>query len=317
MYELYITHKGRIQKPVVEGNVVWETTRIGQPGKLTFSVVNDDVLDFQEGNPVIFKAGEKNVFFGFVFTKSRDKEQIIKVTAYDQLRYLKNKDTYVYTKKKASDVVKMIAKDFNLNAGEIADTGYVIPSRIRENMTLFDIIYDALDLTLLNRRKLYVLYDDFGKLTLKDVETMKIPDLVLGEYNSQNFSYTTDIDSDTYNKVKLYRENEKSGKREIYIAQDSKNMNNWGVLQYFDKVDEDTNAKVKAESILKLKNKKKRTLQLKDVLGDTRARAGTSAMILMREIGDISVKQYMLIEKAKHVFSNDEHWMTLDLRGDI
>lgn len=317
MYELYITHKGRIQKPVVEGNVVWETTRIGQPGKLTFSVVNDDVLDFQEGNPVIFKAGEKNVFFGFVFTKSRDKEQIIKVTAYDQLRYLKNKDTYVYTKKKASDVVKMIAKDFNLNAGEIADTGYVIPSRIRENMTLFDIIYDALDLTLLNRRKLYVLYDDFGKLTLKDVETMKIPDLVLGEYNSQNFSYTTDIDSDTYNKVKLYRENEKSGKREIYIAQDGKNINNWGVLQYFDKVDEDTNAKVKAESILKLKNKKKRTLQLKDTLGDTRARAGASAMILMRNIGDISVKQYMLIEKAKHVFSNDEHWMTLDLRGDI
>ncbi len=317
MYELYITHKGRVQKPVVEGSVTWETTRIGQPGKLTFSVVNDDDLDFQEGNPVIFKAGEKNVFFGFVFTKSRDKEQIIKVTAYDQLRYLKNKDTYVYTKKKASDVVKMIAKDFNLNAGEIADTGYVIPSRIRENMTLFDIIYDALDLTLLNRRKLYVLYDDFGKLTLKDVETMKIPDLVLGEYNSQNFSYTTDIDSDTYNKVKLYRENEDTGKREIYIAQDGKNMNNWGVLQYFDKVDEDTNAKVKAESILKLKNKKKRTLQLKDTLGDTRARAGTSAMILMRDIGDISVKQYMLIEKAKHVFSNDEHWMTLDLRGDI
>ena len=317
MYELYITHKGRVQRPVVEGSVTWETSRMGEPGKLTFSIVNDDELDFQEGNPVIFKADDKNIFFGFVFMKSRDKEQIIKVTAYDQLRYLKNKDTYVYTKKKASDVVKMIARDFNLNAGEIADTGYVIPSRIRENMTLFDIIYDALDLTLLNRRKLYVLYDDFGKLTLKDVETMKIPDLVLGEYNSQNFSYTTDIDSDTYNKVKLYRENEKSGKREIYIAQDGKNMNNWGVLQYFDKVDEDTNAKVKAESILKLKNKKKRTLQSKDTLGDTRARAGTSAMILMRDIGDISVKQYMLIEKAKHVFSNDEHWMTLDLRGDI
>lgn len=317
MYELYITHKGRVQRPVVEGSVTWETTRMGQPGKLTFSVVNDDVLDFQEGNPVIFKVGGKSVFFGFVFIKGRDKEQIIKVTAYDQLRYLKNKDTYVYTKKKAGDVVRMIAKDYNLNIGEIADTGYVIPSRIREDMTLFDIIYDALDLTLLNRRKLYVLYDSFGQLTLKDVETMKIPDLVLGEYNSQNYNYTTDIDTDTYNKVKLYRDNDKTGKREYYIAQDTSNMNNWGVLQYFGKVDEDTNAKVKAESILKIKNKKRRTLQAKDVIGDVRARAGASAMILMRDIGDISVKQYMLIEKAKHVFSNDEHWMTLDLRGDI
>ena len=317
MYELYITHKGRAQRPVVEGNVTWETTRIGQPGKLTFSVVNDDVLDFQEGNPVIFRADGKDIFFGFVFIKERNKDQIIKVTAYDQLRYLKNKDTYVYTNKKASDVVKMIANDFNLQTGTIDDTGYVIASRIQDNKTLFDIIYDALDLTLMNTGKMYVLYDDFGKLSLRDVESMKIPDLVVGDYNSQNYEYKTDIDTDTYNKVKLYRDNEETGKREIYIAQDSSNINNWGVLQYFDKVDENTNPKAKAEGILKLKNKKKRTLQLKEVLGDIRVRAGTSVMTLLENVGDISVAQYMLVEKCKHVFGNDEHWMTLDLRGDI
>ncbi len=317
MYELYITNRGKVQKPVVEGNVTWETTRMGQPGKLSFNVLKDDIIDFQEGNPVIFKADCKSIFFGFGFVKDRDKNQIIKVTAYDQLRYFRNKDTYVYKNKKASDLLRMIAKDFNLNLGTIADTGYVIASRIRDNMTLFDIIYDALDLTLINRRKLYVLYDDFGKLTLKDVEAMKIPDLVLGEYNAGDYNYRTDIDTDTYNKVKLYRDNEKTGKREIYIAKDTSNINKWGVLQYFDKVDEGTNAKVKAESFLKLKNKKKRTLLLKNILGDTRVRAGTSVMTLMRDIGDISIKQYMLVEKAKHVFGNSEHYMTLDLRGDI
>lgn len=40
-------------------------------------------------------------------------------------------------------------------------------------------------------------------------------------------------------------------------------------------------------------------------------------MVLMRDIGDISIKQYMLVEKCSHVFSNNENWMTLDLRGDI
>lgn len=317
MYELYITHKGRVQRPVVEGDVTWETTRIGQPGKLTFSVVNDDDLDFQEGNPVLFRVNEKDVFFGFVFIKERDKDQIIKVTAYDQLRYLKNKDTYVYRNMKASDLVKKIINDFNLQAGIIEDTGYTIAYRIQDNKTLFDIIYDALDLTLMNTGKMYVLYDDFGKLSLRDVESMKIPDLVVGDYNSQNYEYKTNIDADTYNKVKLYRDNEETGKREIYIAQDSSNINNWGVLQYFDKVDENTNPKAKAEAILKLKNKKKRTLQLKEVLGDIRVRAGTSVMTLLENVGDISVKQYMLVEKCKHVFGNDEHWMTLDLRGDI
>lgn len=317
MYELYITNKGKTYKPIIEGNPEWETTRAGQPGKLTFNVVKDNIIDFQEGNPVIFRVDGQDVFFGFVFTKGRDKDQIIKVTAYDQLRYLKNKDTYVYENKKASDVVRMIANDFNLQTGTIDDTGYAIASRIQDNKTLFDIIYDALDLTLMNTGKMYVLYDDFGKLTLRDIENMKVPDLVVGDYNAQNYSYQTDIDTDTYNKVKLYRDNEKTGKREIYIAQDSSNINNWGVLQYFDKVDENANPKAKAEGILKLKNKKKRTLQLKNVLGDIRVRAGTSVMTLLKDVGDISVQQYMLVEKAKHVFGNDEHWMTLDLRGDI
>jgi len=96
MYELYITNKGKTYKPIIEGNPEWETTRAGQPGKLTFNVVKDNMIDFQEGNPVIFRVDGQDVFFGFVFTKGRDKDQIIKVTAYDQLRYLKNKDTYVY-----------------------------------------------------------------------------------------------------------------------------------------------------------------------------------------------------------------------------
>lgn len=30
----------------------------------------------------------------------------------------------------------------------------------------------------------------------------------------------------------------KNRKREVYIAQDTSNMNKWGVLQYFDTIDE-------------------------------------------------------------------------------
>lgn len=316
MYELLIQNK-KVYKPIIEGNVIWETTRMGQPGKLTFNVVKDDIISFQEGDLVTFKVDKKEIFLGFVFAKERDKDQIIKVTAYDQMRYLKNKDTYVYKAKKASDVIKAIANDFNLQTGTIADTGYVIPSRIEDSKGLFDIIYNALDLTLVNTNKLYVLYDEFGKLTLKNVEMMKIPNLVVGENTSQNFSYKTDIDTNTYNKIKLYRDNEETGKRDIYIAQDGTNINKWGVLQLYEKVNEETNAKAKAESLLKLKNKVSKALQLKDCLGDMRVRAGSSIMVLMRDIGDISIKQYMLVEQCKHVFGNNEHFMTLDLRGDI
>ena len=78
--------------PVVEEGIEWSTERTSTPGKLTFKVVKDDIIDFQEGAAVRFKFNDKGIFFGFVFTKKRDKDQIITVTAYDQLRYLKNKD---------------------------------------------------------------------------------------------------------------------------------------------------------------------------------------------------------------------------------
>ncbi len=77
-----------------------------------------------------------------------------------------------------------------LNVGTIEDTGYIIASRVEDNKTLFDIIQNALDLTLQNRKKLYVLYDDFGKLTLKNVESMKL-NLMIDDETAENYSYTS------------------------------------------------------------------------------------------------------------------------------
>ena len=220
--------------PVVEEGIEWSTERRSTPGKLTFKLVKDSVINFQEGAAVRLKVDGKPVFFGFVFTKKRDKDQIIEVTAYDQLRYLNNKDTYVYENKTASQFIQMIAADFSLNTGTLEDTGFVIASRVEDNTSLFDMIENALDLTLQNSKEMFVLYDDFGKLTLKSLSSMYVGEpgayLMIDEETGENFEYTSSIDNDTYNKVKLTYDNEETGKREVYIAQDSSHMNAWGVL---------------------------------------------------------------------------------------
>lgn len=311
--ELIIQNDSNIYHPVVEEGITWETTRKGVPGVLNFTVVKDGVLNFQEGNAVRLKVNGNNVFYGFVFKKERDKGNIIRVTAYDQLRYLKNKDTYVYANKTASDVVKMIAADFKLNVGTIEDTEYIIASRVEDNKTLFDIIQNALDLTLQNRKKLYILYDDFGKLTLKNVESMKL-NLMIDDETAENYSYTSSIDGETYNKIKLSYENKETGKREIYIAQDSRNINQWGVLQYFETIEETTNGKVKADALLSLYNRKTRNLTIKNAFGDVRVRGGSSIIINLN-LGDVIVQNYMIVEKAKHTFKNNEHFMDLTLKG--
>ena len=131
----------------------------------------------------------------------------------------------------------MIADDYALNVGTLEDTGYVIESRVEENTSLFEMIANALDLTLTNTGEMYVLYDDFGKLTLKSLSSMYVgvpgAYLMIDEETGENFDYTSSIDENTYNKIKLTYDNEDTGYREVYIAQDSSNINKWGILQYF------------------------------------------------------------------------------------
>ena len=311
--ELLIQHGDKVFSPIVEEGITWATERKGCPGELQFKVVKDDVIAFQEGDAVRLKVNGANVFYGFVFKKKRSKDQIITVTAYDQLRYLKNKDTYVYENKTASEFIKMITTDFKLQTGTIEDTGFKIASRIEENTTLFDMIQNALDLTLQNQKYMYVMYDDFGKITLKGLDNMRL-DLLIDEETGENFDYTSSIDDQTYNRIKLTYDNEETGKREVYISQDSKNMNTWGVLQYFDTLDTGENGKAKADALLSLYNKKTRNLSIKNAFGDTRVRAG-SMVVVMLDLGDVKVKNLMLVEKCKHEFKESQHFMNLTLRG--
>ena len=311
--ELLIQHGNQVFQPVVEEGITWSTERKNTPGQLTFKVVKDNIINFTEGDAVRMKVNGTGVFYGFVFKKKRDKSNIITVTAYDQLRYLKNKDTYVYTNKTASELITMIAADFQMNTGFIENTEFKIASRVESNTSLFDMIQNALDLTLQNMKYMYVLYDDFGKLTLKGLDNMRL-NLLIDEETGENFDYESSIDDDTYNRVKLTFDNEKTGKREVYIAQSGENINQWGVLQYYDTLKEGENGQAKADALLELYNAKTRNLTVKNAFGDVRVRAGSMVVVILN-LGDVQVKNLMLVEKCKHEFKESQHLMTLTLRG--
>lgn len=311
--ELLIQHGDEVFSPIVQDGIDWSTERKGCPGEIQFKVVKDDVISFQEGDAVRLKVNGEKIFYGFIFKKKRSKDKIITVTAYDQLRYLKNKDTYVYENKTAGELIEMIATDFKMQTGTIENTGFKIASRVEENTSLFDMIQTALDLTLENQKRMYIMYDDFGKITLKSLDNMRL-DVLIDEETGENFDYTSSIDDKTYNKIKLTYDNEKTGTREVYISQDSNNINSWGVLQYFDTLKEGENGKAKADALLDLYNKKTRNLSIKNAFGDTRVRAG-SMVVVMLNLGDVKVQNLMLVEKCKHEFKESQHLMTLTLRG--
>lgn len=313
MYELLIQHDSTAYMPPVKEEVKVTTERQISPGVLEFSFV-DTGINIGNGDPVRFKdADEKEVFYGFIFRMKRDRSNIVTITAYDQIRYLKNKDTLVYENKTADGVVALIGEKYGFNIGTLANTVWVIASRVEDNVSLLDMISNALDQTLQNTGDLYILHDDFGKLNLSFLGDMYVPIMIDAE-TGQNYDYESSIDENTYNRIKLVYDNEDAGKREVYIAQDSSNINRWGILQYFDALQKGENGQAKADALLQLYNKETRTLTVKDAAGDSRVRGG-SLVVVQLDLGDVKLQNLMLVEKCVHKYGESKHTMDLTVSG--
>lgn len=294
--------------------VTYTTNRTGSPGQLGFTVNKAGDLNFHEGDTVRFSVDGQLIFYGWVFTKVKDRWGVINVTCYDRLRYLKANASYAFYGQTAGDILRQIAGDLQLDVGEVADTGYKIPSLLEDDQACIDIIGGAIQQTLLNTGKIYVLYDNGDGLSLKAPEDMK-SNVMIGESSLLlDYSYKTDIDEQTYNSVKLSRPNESTGRADVFIAQDSANIARWGLLQLYQTVDGDANdaqIKAQASATLKYYNRRMRTLSVSS-LGVPGLRAGMMVLMKVPGLGDINLDQYVLLEKVTHTFQNDLHTMDFD-----
>ena len=310
--KLTIQHNGVLYEPPIKDEVQLEWERTGAPGKLTFTVIKVDGLSFSEGDPVLLYYDNKKVFAGYVFKKKRDKEHHIEVTCYDQLRYLKNKYSYVFEKKSATQIIKSLCKDFNLNMGTLDNTKYVIPSVVEENITAMDIIMSVLEETLLNTSNMFILYDNFGEITLKNANDMMSTTLIF-EDSAENFDYTSSIDDETYTNIVLYYKNEDNSMK-VFNAYSPSKTSEWGMLRYFEEVKNPSIGKNKANNLLNLYCRKTRELKVTGAFGDIAVRGGTLIPVKLN-LGDVSTNNYMIVEKVTHIFTDSQHTMDLTLEG--
>lgn len=300
---------------LVEG-LSWKTSRIGKAGSVSFKLIKANQtakFTYNNGDIVRVRVDKKDLFHGYIFSIEEGHDEVISITAYDQTRYLMNTDTYVFKGVTATEVLQRIAKDFNLKLGKVDNTGYKIPKMSEDGQKLLDIICKAITLTYSNTGKDYCLYDDFGSLCLRNVNDEQL-DLIVGDGSLMyGYGIKRSIDSDTYNRIKLYKDNKKTGKREIYMDQDSVNIKRWGVLQLYQSVDEDMNtAQIKQllSNLAKLKNRETKSLKV-NAIGDIRVRAGMRIRISISEYG---VDQALLVDECSHNFDGVAHTMSLDLR---
>lgn len=301
--------------------VKWETSLINQPGKLTFSYLEDEKISISEGSPLFLKIDGKGVFFGYVFKRGKKKNKTVPVTAYDQMRYLKNKDTYVLSGLTASQIFTKICKDFSLDGVVKEASSYVNSPRVNDNKTLFEIMQHAINETLINTGNWYMIKDNFGKLEFVSINSLKTDVFIGDESLLIDFDFESSIDNDTYNRIKLIKENKETKKREIYIVKDSGAIKQWGLLQYFEKMDEKANPaqiKARADMLLKLKNRVTKKLKL-DCLGDLKIAAGSGIVVGISDLvkEGIAVNQYFMVTTCTHTFKNDLHTMQLEVQVSI
>lgn len=294
--------------------VSWETERTGSPGKLTFTIIKSGDLSFTEGDVVRFSVDGQLQFYGWVFTKSKNRWGEIAVTCYDRLRYLKANASYGFYGQTAGQLIQQIAADLQVDVGAIADTGYQIPSLVEEDQSCLDIIESAVQQTLLNTGNIYVFYDDGNGLALQQPADM-ISNVLIGERSLlTDYEYKTDIDSQTYNSVKLARPNEETGMADVVESQNSDTISQWGLLRLYQTVDGDVNLaqmEAQANATLQYYNRRLRTLSV-ETLGVPGLRAGMMVLMKVPGLGDINLDQYVLLEKVSHTWTNDEHTMTFE-----
>lgn len=277
------------------------------------SLYQNKKFTYENGYVVKYISNEVGIFYGYIFSVDSGKDESVKIKAYDQMRYLTANQTYKFVNATAADVIKRIAKDFLLKTGDLIQPKYVIPRMLFDNKKLIDMICEALDRTLIYGGKNYIFYDDFGKLVLRDVEEMPYGFVIGDNSLLTDYSYTRSIDDQTYNKIKLYRDNKDTGKREVFVHQDSGSIRQWGLLFCTKKADDGLNEGQiddMLKTLMTLRNRETQTLKV-DALGDFKVRAGSFVNI---QIDELKINQYFLVDECTHKVQGGVHTMSLDLK---
>lgn len=318
MYKIYIDSKNTKKIYDITGlvtDISYTSYMSGTATKLEFTLIKDNIIVYHEGDAVSFYDNDVPIFYGYVFTKSINEKKEIKTNCYDQLRYLKAKQSFEFEGKSIKEIIETIANYLKLNIGYIENVPYMTPYYNHEDESIFDIIdYHVKQATISTGRQI-VFYDDFGTLNLKYADDLATKYIIGVESLATSYEYKTDIDNETYNVIKFIRPNSVTKKGDLYLAQDEGNINNWGILQYYEVFDENVNIEQLKEYLrlfFNYHNKVFRTLTI-DAIGIAGLRGGNTVCIDIPNIGDINITKLLLVDKVSHKYKNNDHTMNLEL----
>jgi hypothetical protein len=164
-----------------------------------------------------------------------------------------------------------------------------------------------------------VFFDDGGRLTLREVQNLKVPVVIGDESLMTEYTFKSDIDTETYNQIVLVRPNKDTGIATMKLERDNANVDKWGLLQKYEVVNEQMNEAQMAQqarTMLRYFNRPLQTMQGESVGHPSllRLRAGNMPMLNVTDLDDSSLNRFVMLDKVVHTFEYDSHTINFDTR---
>ena len=283
-------------------------------GVLTFEYPTYQTKMYPNGSTVTFQYNGANIFYGFLFKTAQDKKKY-KCTCYDQLRYFKSSNSIMRPVCTLTEFLNTIAYSVGdrIRLGKVDSTVVKLGKYLFDNKTHLDMIYQSIKDNLVANGYWYALRDNFGALDLRDIVDLRLP-IIIGDGSlGTDFDYEKSIDDDTFNYIKVAKDDKDKGVRNTYVSMDSSTIGKWGRLMYYDKVSADLNDSQlanRSRQLLQLKNRETQTLRI-ECIGDTRVFGGNGIKVMIAESG---LNLWAVVNSVTHEFTKNKHTMNLELK---
>lgn len=316
----------RMRFIIIKGETAYDMTNItirvrlaGRKGAaartLTATMLDDDnygrprpEIDVEDGVHCIFYWDGVERFRGIAEDQRTTNKKILTITAHDNGIYLaNNKDTYVYSGKKASEILVDVCKRLGIPTGEVDDTGYVIEELPKPKTTGWDVITNALAMTYEATGARYWPMSWEGLIRLKRRKDTVIQWVI--EVGANLVSYTSGKSIENVKTRIVLLSDEGTVLAE---ASNTALEEKIGMRQDIDEPDDSLsqgqlNELVK--SLLAEKSRPEESLSL-TAIGQADVIAGVGVFILIPHLG-ISKTYY--VESDEHTFEQEYHSMQLSL----
>lgn len=323
------------------GDISWSGDENTFPRKLELQLNNTKnikngvrLIGYDVGNPIFFYEDGKELFRGFIFTRTLASDGKESVIAYDELIYFtKISDTILVRNKQASDVLVSMMKKYGAPVGNIKPTGFKIKKLLLDNKTISDMATDMFEETKKSNGKSFKLRALNGKVDLIErasaaVKTISIDNVISAsnEFSLEEVRTQVKVTKGTLDPpettVKKTTTTKKPGPKPkpkkdnsafvTYVVKDKNAIERFGVMQHLESMDDTSTLaqmKAKADSLLKELKVPVTTVSI-EFIGNSSCITG-NIIEVKDNLSNLSGRYY--ISSDSHSWSGGIHKMSLQL----